>query len=121
MTELGYSWEWVDDGSLKAITPVLPAVRTLDNGTQVFYNQLVAAYMGWKGVRENPASAITYGDGSHIPVSGLELVVELSEKFTFDVPWKDGDVALVDNKMAMHGRRPYSGERKRQVLVALAA
>ncbi len=121
LTELGYSWEWVHDGSLKAITPVLPAVRTLDNGIKVFYNQLVAAYMGWKGVRENPASAITYGDGSHIPVSGLELVVELSEKFTFDVPWKDGDVALVDNKMAMHGRRPYSGERKRQVLVALAA
>ena len=30
-------------------------------------------------------------------------------------------MALIDNKMAMHGRRPFTGERKRQVLVALAA
>ena len=121
LTELGYSWEWVDDGSLKAITPVLPAVRTLDDGTEVFYNQLLAAYLGWKGVKENPSSAITFGDGSDIPVSALELVVELSEKFTFDVPWQDGDVALIDNKLTMHGRRPFTGDRKRQVLVALAA
>ncbi|GAA6137680.1 TauD/TfdA family dioxygenase [Arenicella sp. 4NH20-0111] len=119
--ELGYTWKWMPDGSLKAITPVLPAVRTLKNGVQVFYNQLVAAYLGWKGVKENPASAITYGDGTHIPVSGLELVVDLSKEFTFDVEWQDGDVALIDNKMAMHGRRPFTGDRKRQVLVALAA
>ena len=110
----------MDDGSLKAITPVLPAVQTLENGTQTFYNQLVAAYLGWLGVKENPASAITFGDDSHIPVEGLELVVKLSEDFTFDLNWQDGDMALIDNKMAMHGRRPFTGERKRQVLVALA-
>ncbi len=121
LAELGYSWEWKDDASLKAITPVLPAVRTLKNGTQVFYNQLIAAYMGWKGVRENPATAITFGDDSHITPESLNLVVELSKDFTFDIEWQDGDMALVDNKMAMHGRRPFSGERKRQVLVALAA
>ena len=80
----------------------------IGNGIKVFYNQLIAAFMGWKGVRENPSSAITFGDGTAIPIEGLELVVKLS------------DVALVDNYMAMHGRRPYSGERKRQVLVALA-
>ena len=120
LAELGYTWEWMEDRSLKAITPVLPAVRTLENGTQTFYNQLVAAYLGWRGVKENPASAITYGDDSHIPVESLELVVKLSKDFTFDLDWQDGDMALVDNKMAMHGRRPFTGERKRQVLVALA-
>lgn len=121
LAELGYTWAWVSDGGLKAITPVLPAVRTLENGTQVFYNQLVAAYLGWRGVRENPASAITFGDDSHIATETLELVVKLSKQFTFDLPWQDGDMALIDNKMAMHGRRPFTGERKRQVLVALAA
>ncbi len=121
LAELGYSWSWMDDSSLKAITPVLPAVRTLECGTEVFYNQLVAAYMGWEGVRDNPSSAITFGDDSHIPIDGLELIVKLSEKFTFDLPWQDGDMALIDNKMTMHGRRPFSGDRARQVLVALAA
>lgn len=121
LQDLGYSWEWLDDGSLKAVTPVLPAVLKLDNGVEVFYNQLIAAYMGWKGVRENPSKAITFGDGSDIPKEGLEQVVELADEFTFDLAWQDGDVALVDNYMAMHGRRPFTGERKRQVLVALAA
>jgi alpha-ketoglutarate-dependent taurine dioxygenase len=56
-----------------------------------------------------------------LPEQGLKKIVALAEKFTFDVPWQDGDIALIDNKMTMHGRRPYGGERKRQVLVALAA
>lgn len=121
LAELGYSWEWQNDGSLRAVTPVLPAVRTLEDGTEVFYNQLVAAYMGWAGVRENPSSAITFGDDSDIPVAGLQKIVELSADFTFDLAWQDGDVALIDNKMTMHGRRPFTGDRKRMVLVALAA
>ncbi|MCH2189297.1 MAG: TauD/TfdA family dioxygenase [Gammaproteobacteria bacterium] len=121
LAQLGYSWEWMSDKSLKAITPVLPAVRTLENGTDVFYNQLVAAYLGWKGVKEEPSKAITFGDDSHISVEALDLVVSLSREFTFDLQWQDGDMALIDNKMTMHGRRPFAGERKRQVLVALAA
>ncbi|WP_421132088.1 TauD/TfdA family dioxygenase [Alteromonas sp. A079] len=119
--ELGYSWEWMEDGSLRAITPVLPAVITLSDGSQSFYNQLIAAYMGWKGVHEDPSSAITFGDGAPIPKEGLTRITELAQRFTFDLEWQDGDVALVDNYRAMHGRRPYSGERKRQVLVALVA
>lgn len=121
LKDLGYSWEWLEDGSLSAVTPVLPAVLKLDDGREVFFNQLIAAYMGWKGVRENPSSAITFGDGSPIPAEGLELVNTLSADYTFDLAWQDGDVAVVDNYMAMHGRRPFTGDRKRQVLVALAA
>lgn len=120
LAELGYEWEWLSNGDLKAITPILPAV--LDLGTKkVFYNQLVAAYMGWDGVRDDPSRALAFGDGSAIPKEGLERIAELSKNFTFDLQWQDGDVALLDNKITMHGRRPYSGERKRQVLVALAA
>ncbi|MGK0373901.1 MAG: alpha-ketoglutarate-dependent taurine dioxygenase [Arenicella sp.] len=121
LAELAYDWHWQDDGSLKAITPILPAVLTLENGKKVFYNQLVAAYMGWAGVREDPSRALAFGDGSAIPKAGLERIAALSENYTFDIQWQDGDVALLDNKITMHGRRPYSGERKRQVLVALAA
>lgn len=121
LSKLGYSWTWNEDGSLSATTPVLPAVLQLENGKKVFFNQLIAAYMGWKGVKENPASAITFGDGSHISAASLDLVNELAKAYTFDLAWQDGDVAIVDNYMAMHGRRPFTGERKRQVLVALAA
>lgn len=118
---LGYHWEWLDDGGLRATTKALPAVLTLEDGRKVFFNQVVAAYMGWEGVRENPSLALTFGDGSEIPREGLETVARLAEEAAFDVAWQDGDLALVNNYLAMHGRRPYSGERKRTVLVVLGA
>ena len=121
LAALGYVWQWLGDGSLQATTPALPAIAKLTDGTETFYNQLIAAYLGWRGVRDDPSSAITFGDDSAIPISDLELIVELSTQFTTDLDWQDQDVAIVDNYRTMHGRRPYDGDRKRQVLVALAA
>ena len=121
LRSLGYSWQWQENGDLKATTGVLPAVRTLDCGRKSFFNQLIAAYMGWKGVREHHQDTLCFGDNSEIPKEGLELVCELAEGYVYDVEWQSGDVALVDNNIAMHGRRPYSGDTNRKVLVALGA
>ncbi len=119
LKSLGYSWEWGTDGSLKAQTAALPAIRTLNGNRKVFFNQIIAAYMGWDGVKENPESALCFGDGSPFTKSYLDKIVEIAESISFDINWQNGDVALVDNNLAMHGRRPYSGDRKRKVLVVL--
>ena len=121
LKSLGYSWKWQVDNTLEATTPKLPAVKVLPTGEKAFYNQLIAAYRGWKGVNENPKSAITFGDGSEFKLTQLEYVTSLTDEFTFDLCWQDGDIAMVDNHRTMHGRRSYSGDRKREVLVALAA
>lgn len=121
LRDLGYQWEWQSDGSLNTITPKLSAVRQHSTGRLVFHNQLLAAYLGWPGVKTNPANGVTFGDDSHLRIEDLETIASLAPQFTYDLNWQDGDVALVDNRLTMHGRRPYSGERKRQVLVALAA
>jgi hypothetical protein len=118
---LGYSWQWDEDSNLTAQTAVLPAIRELNGGKKVFFNQMIAAYMGWKGVKESPETALCLGDDSHFSKSFLDTMVDLAESITFDIPWQDGDVVLVDNNLAMHGRRPYSGDRKRKVLVVLGA
>ncbi len=120
LSELGYTWDWLENGDLKAVTPRLPAVIEFEDESKSFFNQLIAAYMGWKGVKENPSEFIRFGDDSEIPTDVLDLAVRLAPEFTYDVPWQDGDIALVDNYRTMHGRKPFEGERKRQVLVALA-
>ena len=112
---LGYDWEWQADGSLRATTPVLPAVRTLDDGRKVFFNQLIAAYLGWR----DAAKALTFGDGKPLPASAMDRVCELADAMAFDLEWQTGDVAIVDNYLVMHGRRPFRGSRR--VLVSLAA
>ena len=119
MTELGYTWEWLDDGCLKVTTPKLQAVRELDNGRLSFFNQLIAAFHGWKDSRNDPSKSITFGDGSPLDPATMDKVIEMAEEITFDVPWQAGDVALVDNYVAMHGRRTFEGTRK--VLASLVA
>jgi hypothetical protein len=119
LKSLGYSWEWLPDGSLRATTPVLPAVRKLSNGGTAFFNQLIAASQGWKDSRNDPSKAITFGDGAPLDRAAVNTATELGEELSFDIPWQTGDVAFVDNYVAMHGRRTFSGTRK--VLASLVA
>lgn len=117
LRELNYTWQWLDDGCLRATTPVLPGVLHLNDGRRTFFNQLIAAYCGWKDTRNDPSQAITLGNGAPLDPLGVQHAVRLAEKYAFDVPWLAGDVALVDNLVAMHGRRTFSGTRK--VLAAM--
>ena len=119
LRSLGYAWQWNDDGSLTAQSAALPAIRTLEGDRKVFFNQIIAVYMGWRGVKENPATALCFGDDTEISKSYLDTMVALAKSLSYDLQWQDGDVAVVDNNLAMHGRLPYSGERKRKVLVVL--
>jgi alpha-ketoglutarate-dependent taurine dioxygenase len=119
LRSLGYSWEWLPDGSLRATTPVLPAVRKLPNGRTSFFNQLIAAAQGWKDTRNDPSKSITFGDGTPLDREAVNEATRLGEELSFDIPWQTGDVALVDNYVAMHGRRSFSGTRR--VLASLVA
>ncbi len=119
LKRLGYTWQWLDDGCLRATTPVLPAVHELAPGRTSFFNQLIAAARGWKDSRNDPSRSITFGDGSPLDPEAVALAVAIAEELSFDIPWQQGDVALVDNMVAMHGRRRYQGTRK--VLASLVA
>lgn len=117
---LGYSWSWLPDNSLLATTPALPAVRTLDDGRESFFNQVIAAYRGWKRRDGDGKPVLTFGNGDEIPGDVMAALVDISRRFVVPVEWRDGDVALVDNYRVMHGRYSYGGSRKREVLVCLA-
>jgi hypothetical protein len=116
---INYSWEWQPGGCLRATTPVLPAVRKASSGRKVFFNQLIAAFAGWKDSRNDPAKAIRFGDGSPLDRDAVNTALSLAEASTFDIPWQRGDVAFLDNILTMHGRRTFRGTRK--VLASLAS
>lgn len=119
LQKLGYSWEWLPNGCLRSTTPVLPAVMEVEPGRRTFFNQLIAAFHGWKDSRNDPTKAVTFGDGSLLNPETMDRVAVIAEELTFDVPWQKGDVALVENRVVMHGRRTFSGTRK--VLASLVA
>lgn len=119
LRSFGYSWQWLPDGCLRATTPVLPAVRQLSGNRKAFFNQLIAAFQGWKDTRNDPSQAITFGDGTPLDPAAVHRATEIAYELAFDVPWQPGDVALVDNFVVMHGRRTFEGSRK--ILASLVA
>ncbi|HEU5115392.1 MAG TPA: TauD/TfdA family dioxygenase, partial [Isosphaeraceae bacterium] len=76
------------------------------------FNQLIAAYRGWKDTRNDPSKSITFGDGTPLDRDAVSEAIELGDELSFDTPWEAGDVAMVDNYVVMHGRRTFSGTRK---------
>lgn len=117
LDDLGYDWQWMDDGSLRMTSPKLDAVRTLGDGRKVFFNQLIAAFRGWSDKRNEASKSITFGDGTPITPNDMASAIQISDALSYDLEWQAGDVALVDNFLVMHGRRPFSG--KRRVLASL--
>ena len=119
LRDLNYKWEWLSDGSLRATTPTLQAIRKTEDGRVVFFNQLIAAFQGWKDDRNEPSRAVTFGDGDPIDPDDVHWAAEVADSITFDLPWQAGDVTILDNYLTMHGRRTFSGTRR--VLASLTA
>ncbi|KAA5545901.1 SyrP protein [Roseiconus nitratireducens] len=118
LESLGYTYQWLENGCLKATTPPLPAVMETTPGQKTFFNQLIAAYCGWKDERNDPSEAIRHGDGSRLDADAVRVAIDLSEELAYDHRWQVGDIVLLDNTVAMHARRSFEGTRK--VLASLA-
>lgn len=58
-----------------------------------------------------------YGDGAEIEASVLEEIHAVFEAEAVAIPWQAGDLMVLDNMLASHGRRPYQGARR--ILAAL--
>lgn len=67
---------------------------------------------------ESIGNHVTYGDGGEIEVADLMHVRAASQECEVLFDWHPGDLMVIDNIMAMHGRKPFTGARR--VLVAMA-
>ena len=56
---------------------------------------------------------------SIINPNDITKISDLADTITFDLQWEDGDLAIIDNFLCMHGRRSFTGTRK--VLASLVA
>lgn len=113
MREQGTEWEWLATGDLKTVTKTLPAIRIEPRtGKKTFFNAMIAAYLGWVDVRNDPTRAVMLGDGSPVEHQAMMGIADYMERTKVAIPWQKGDVLLVDNGLTMHSRNPFTPPRR---------
>eukprot|EP00475_Leptophrys_vorax_P043835 TRINITY_DN8560_c0_g1_i1.p1 TRINITY_DN8560_c0_g1~~TRINITY_DN8560_c0_g1_i1.p1 ORF type:complete len:385 (-),score=9.23 TRINITY_DN8560_c0_g1_i1:286-1440(-) len=132
-SKLNVTLEWLPDGSVRTVSGPLPALRVdtrpvpggngSDDATssgmrEAWFNSMVAAYTGWKDVRNDPTKAVTFGDGEPLPGEAVMDVAAEMEALAVAVPWQMHDVLLVDNLTVQHSRRSFQPPRR--ILASLA-
>ncbi|KAH0468311.1 hypothetical protein IEQ34_003344 [Dendrobium chrysotoxum] len=114
---LGMKLEWMEDG-VKTIMGPIPAVKSdVTRGRKIWFNSMVAAYTGWKDTRNDPVKAVTFGDGTPLPADIIYDCLGILEDESVAIPWKQGDILLVDNLAVLHSRRSF--EPPRRILASL--
>lgn len=116
LRKLGSTWEWCANDDLRTISATLPAIR-LDTGIgrseqKTFFNSIIAAYTGWNDSRNVGREAVVLADGRALDERFMTDVVDLMEQCAVAIPWEQGDLLLLDNRTAMHSRRPFTGPRR---------
>nr|WP_276583693.1 TauD/TfdA family dioxygenase [Pseudomonas sp. RIT-PI-AD] len=126
--QTGTQWTWVDDQHLNTRQVRQAMVRHPQTGEGLWFNHahmfhisnmpphLAEALLGEVGEQGLPRNAY-YGDGSPIDTEVLEVIRAAYRSQTRSFEWRRGDVLMLDNFISVHGREPYSGERR--ILVAM--
>jgi hypothetical protein len=115
--------EWCADGHLRTVQRRSAIISHPLTADEVWFNHVVF-WNEWSldpDVREvfiedlgadNLPFGTVYGDGQPISQADIELIDAAYRQATVRETWKPGDVLIVDNILAAHGRESFRGDRK---------
>lgn len=128
LREMAIEWEW-RDGDCLHTRYVRPAIAQHPvTGERTWFNHAAHGHMS-TNTSADMASAVAelskyevpfntyYADGAPIPPDVMERIRAGYRAATIAFPWKKGNIMVLDNMLAAHGRRPFRGPRR--VLVGL--
>ena len=105
--KLNVNLEWLPSGDVKTVSSVLPAVKKVMIGSEeksVWFNSMIAAYVGWTDKRNDPKKAVKFGDGTFFDSAIMEDILSMMNEIKVCIPWEAGDVIWIDNNQVMHSR-----------------
>jgi alpha-ketoglutarate-dependent taurine dioxygenase len=125
----GIECEWRDGNRLRTRQTCQAVAKHPRTGEMVWFNQAhlfhvsalkpeIREYLLSSFREEDLPRNAYYGDGSPIDTSILEEIRRIYQDQSVIFPWREGDVLMLDNMLAAHGRTPFVGARK--ILVGMA-
>lgn len=134
----GWKISWLAGGPVQLWQEILPAMKAHPRtGETVWFNQAhifaPEASLRWaerdgrwnqlrrlaRAYAENPelVDRVLHGDGTQVSAQDAEHLFDVFADAEIPVRWRPGDLLLLDNVLAVHGRTAFEG--KRRVLAAL--
>lgn len=127
--EFAFKWNQHDWLQISQVRPAVMAHP--QTGEMVWFNQAHLfdfnprllgwwRYVGAKALyfrKHTRLHEVFFADHTRIPRDALYHILETLDANTIAFPWQKGDVMVLDNILAMHGRATFTG--KRRVLAAM--
>jgi alpha-ketoglutarate-dependent taurine dioxygenase len=110
--KVDFDWNRNGDLKLREIRPAT-AIHPV-TGEEVWFNQADSFYSGGNEQSRLDAS---FADGTAISREAIAKIGEAMNDETVLFKWRPGDILILDNLLAAHGRRPFNGRRK--ILLAM--
>ena len=127
--QTGIDFEWMGSDGLRTRQICQSVAKHPRTGEWVWFNQanlfhvsslpleVQSALLSNFG-EENLPRNVYYGDGEKIESSVIKHINSVYEREAVAFPWRKGDVLMLDNMLAAHGRNPFIGQRK--IVVGMA-
>jgi len=119
--DFGGTCQWLEGDVMKFTSAVLPAIhKDPRTGRTLWFNQVGAVHpeYGWVDNLNDPSKACTLADGTPLDVEAIKKSIEIMNEIAVAFKWQKGDILMIDNKCALHGRRSFTPPR--QILAWLA-
>jgi hypothetical protein len=121
---LGGEVEWLAGGAMR-VSQVRPATAVHpETDEEVWFNQAdgfhpsalspsaYAEQLALCGSEDHFRLNVRFGDGGAIDAAALAHIRAILAAEAIGHRWREGDVLVLDNHLAAHGRAPFSGPRK---------
>ncbi|KAJ7255892.1 hypothetical protein O6H91_Y415200 [Diphasiastrum complanatum] len=103
----------LDDRSLVSylLKPSPGVAKYGGSGDDVWFNSIGVALI-WRDTHKT-----SFGDGSAMPEETLDHCLQILQEEQVAIPWKKGDILVLDNMLVQHAREPFLPPRN--ILVSL--
>ncbi len=115
--------DWLSDGRLRmkqtlqaTIAHPITGERSWFNQAHLFHASALTPEIRAELEKNVPADEMPrnsfYGNGDPISDEALDCIRQAYDQEESAFTWQQGDILIVDNILAAHGRNPFTGERK---------